>query len=709
VGFAFALSILSQPTPPARVLLSFTYVENNFSSTSLHSNRKLVLCAPAYIYRSSLLSPCSSPLPSTVNFPLDPQPQDLSLQPLCPFGHPKTLPLIASPLLSHAKITTAAMNGAANASCFWAQKSREVKTSTARTRALSSAVKAHGAIAEVKDRRVHEGKPPTAALTASTHRNVGMANGALLTLTPKKHDWADSEDDDSLASFSAQKSPHITALENEVAHKDARIEALESVVESKDVRIVQLEDVVEEKEQRIISLVTDAQESDAEIEKLRSDNHTQFLYVQELVGEVDEKTRRIQELETELDNKGAHIHELETDSESQTRVSFHNVEKENLLDTAERDVAAPIAADQGENTPEPEATPLVSSVTAPKETDATIKNADKGSTQYVLSAISPNHEYVGPTIYNSNLPKLWSPDMVKKVAPVEKPKVLKMAIDTSKFGKKHLQVVKNPEPVNAKGLFVPTYGQSTKHLAKTDVVPKIQVDKDIRHMPHAERVLFANGSEVAVMLGTTKLATLPKYILMQCSSRAHQYFTEHPDGVAITFPVGSMDVEAAKAHLQWMDEMTYQGRVYSLTLNADEKFDSKNLKICQAARVLGLNNTYVGHFTKILCDRVRSNNLSMESMSLICELAFPANDPIFDCLANNLVNQQRSKSAKRPEDLETLLANFPLLAVKMSKIEHRVKDSRAGDKRKGSKSQDRSRTHEDDKGWDGEKKRPWMR
>jgi hypothetical protein len=212
-------------------------------------------------------------------------------------------------------------------------------------------------------------------------------------------------------------------------------------------------------------------------------------------------------------------------------------------------------------------------------------------------------------------------------------------------------------------------------------VPAIDPSKDIRHMGHSERVLFANGPEIDVMLGDTKLATLPKYILMQCSTKANKYFTDHADATSITFPESSMEAEFAKLHLSWMDEMTYQGRVYSVTLNAE--LDARNVKICQAARAMGLNNTYVGHFTKILCDKIRTNTSSTEFMSMICEVANAENDPVFECLVNNLANQQMNKTAARePEELALLSEKFPLFKEKMDVISHRVKNARAGDRRK---------------------------
>lgn len=200
-------------------------------------------------------------------------------------------------------------------------------------------------------------------------------------------------------------------------------------------------------------------------------------------------------------------------------------------------------------------------------------------------------------------------------------------------------------------------------------------------MVHAQRVLYANGPDVDVILSETKLATLPKYILMQCSTKAYKHFNDNVDATSMTFPEGSMEAEYAKLHLSWMDEMTYQGRVYSVTLNAE--LDSRNVKICQASRAMGLNNTYVGHFTKILCDKIRTNTTSMGFMSMICEVANPDNDPVFECLVNNLANQQMNQTtAREPAELEMLSEKFPLFKEKMDAINFRVKNSRAGERRK---------------------------
>jgi len=597
--------------------------------------------------------------------------------------------------------TATKMNGAANASSFWASKSATIKNSTSPTPAFKEPPTPAEAAAAAKKSLVLKGKSAatTAGRLAATDHGAGMANGTAPSSTPKKTDWADSDDDeDFLASFSAKKNPRVTTLESEVAQKKAVIEGLEATVGAKDARIQQLEDVVAEKALHMSGLEADMEEKDAHVEKLKDENHTQYLYVQELVAEVDEKSRRVQELETELDVKGARIRELEMEAQPKPRTRDsaedaeepdHDVAVNKEAVSHSTDNATPTDKEMADQT-----APIKSTESGETTSETSAKDIPESPATSAPNDASPKEESAGPAINESKFPLLWSPDKPKKVIPpVEKPKTLVMAIDTSKFGKKPAPVVlkKKPEPVNGKGFSTPSYGQSTKHRAKTDVVPAFNVDKDIRQMPHAQRVLYANGPEVTVTMGGMKLATLPKYVLMQCSGKAYKYFTEHPGATSLTFAAGCMDADAAIAHLQWMDEMTYQGRVYSLTLNGDEKFDLKNLKICQAARVMGLNNTYVGHFTKVLCDRIRSNTSSLEFLSAICELAYPANDPIFECLANNLVNQQGSKAFKRTEDLETLLAKYPDLEEKMAKIAVRVKNSRAADKRKGAASRDGSK------------------
>ncbi|KAF2023174.1 hypothetical protein EK21DRAFT_105448 [Setomelanomma holmii] len=560
------------------------------------------------------------------------------------------------------------MSGAPSPSAFWSQKSREVKTALPTISAEPA-------------------KSPTVVSASKT----GLTNGAVAKSLPTTTRWSDFDDDEEFLAGCLSltiKSPAATTKSNVGEQKSTHTDTLGGVGDAKDVRIHQLEDIVQEKQDRMAMLEEQVEDNEVSLETLKEDNHKQYLYIQEMVAEVDEKSRRILDLETELDDKGARIRELEmgTVSESHTQVSTD-------------DVASPVKEYTSDPVPDSDSTDTTNTdlpKTAEKTDVSECSTPCESSSEHVqvssantgdLQQKHDSQQAMGvPAVNESKFPKLWSPDLrPKNSAPVEKPRLLKMAIDTSKFGKyPAATAVKKPEPTGRKGVSTTSYGQTSKGLAKTGAMPKIDPERDIRQLPHAERVLFANGPEVVVNSGSMKLATVSKFVLMQCSAIANEHFTQNPGETSIAFPQGSMNPEAAKKHLSWMQEMTYQGRVYSVTLNAEERHDTKNLKICQAARVMGLNNTYVGHFTKVLCDRVRSNKYSLEFISTVCELAYPSNDPIFDCLANNLVNRQLSKSFTNADELEKLLVSYPVLKESMAKIEQRVKDSRAADRRKGS-------------------------
>jgi hypothetical protein len=568
------------------------------------------------------------------------------------------------------------MSGATTASTFWAQKSRDVTRSTPPAPADSTPRNPTTVIPGTTDPVVFKGRSLTTKCAASTNRGTGMANGATATSVPKRTDWADSdEDDDFMLSFPTSKDAQITTLEQEATLESLQIEELMASMRTKDVRIEHLERNIENSEQQVAGLQTELNRKDSIVNKLNSDSYTQSLYVQKLVAELDEKSRRIQELEVDVDEKAARIHDLETESDSQTQASTDSdSEKMDLGKHTEPDNTS-----SSVNIAEPALAPNLETQVI-ESTIAIIPPQPATTTTSTVTSGRPLRDSpTGPAVNDAKFPKMWSPDTPKIVAPVEKPRVLKMAIDTSKFGKKLIFAAQMSARVVDKGIAASSYGASSKDRAKTDVMPEINVSKDIRQMPHKERMLYANGPDVSVLVGSAKLATLPKYVLMQCSEEAYKHFMKNPDADSINFPV-SMDSDAAKAHLQWMLEMTYQGRVYSLALNNDDKFNEKNLKICQAARVMGLSNTYVGHFTKAMCDRIRLNNYSMEFVSQICDLIYTDNDPIFACLANNLVNQHMHRGTVKPNGFDSLLDKYPLLKEKTAKIERRCQNGRAREK-----------------------------
>lgn len=185
---------------------------------------------------------------------------------------------------------------------------------------------------------------------STAHQILGKTNGAASLHTPKKTDWADSdEDDDFIAKFSALKNPRIFSLEQQLEQKENSIEALNSVLDTKNVRIVELEDIVEHKDHLVSSLEKEMEAKDSQIEQLKVKNNKQFLYVQELVAEVDEKSRRIRDLESELNENCTRIRELEVDCESQTQVSVAETGKTDpKTETVATEMSSSTPTDKGQ-------------------------------------------------------------------------------------------------------------------------------------------------------------------------------------------------------------------------------------------------------------------------------------------------------------------------------------------------------------------------
>jgi hypothetical protein len=512
----------------------------------------------------------------------------------------------------------------------------------------------------------------------------GASNGTYAKpASAKKTNWADEDDDDNtfIAEFMSQD-PKIATLETTIALKEERLKELDAVVVTKTLRIAELEGAVQDKDHHILDLEADIQEKDDKIELLKKENKEQLLRNQELLREADEKADRIKKLESELQQKTVVVRDLEQELASPVFVSPNDAELaiegqlKNEVSGSTNSLAE--IKTKGEKTESVTSCsdsfeivdpPATEEVKAEKlESTTTIEQPKENGATKAAS---------GPSLGASAFPTFVTKQTLKVVPPAPKPKTLTLGIDMSKYGKKPAasaaKTVRPSSPVADKDGHTTPWGHSSRQARdKTGTMPEFNPSADIRHMSHGQRVVYGNGPEVTVKLGEVKLAAIPKYVLMQCSGKALKYFSVNPEATSWIFPAGSMDADAATAHLKWMDEMTYQSRVYSLRLQTDAVHDKKNLHICRAARVLGLNNAYVAQFTKQFCNRIRAQDVSFEFMDLLCQLAHPENDPVFDCLANNLVNQKKVGNAKVAADLEKLVAKHTSLKEKMEKIEKRI-------------------------------------
>ncbi|KAL1797588.1 hypothetical protein ACET3X_004194 [Alternaria dauci] len=526
--------------------------------------------------------------------------------------------------------------------------------------------------------------------------NGHITNGGSSCTSPKpavvtngkKADWADDDDDNSFIAEFMRQDPKIASLETTVALKEERLKELEAVVVTKTLRVAELEGAIQDKNCHISDLQAEVQEKDSKIELLKKENSDRTLQNQELLREAEEKDNQIKKLEADLEEKTVTIRSLE--QESASLVALPTNDAVLATENDPRNEASEVIKTDGPDDvteSETEADKTASDISdsfelvdpPTNEETGKIKEQETGAaTTEESKETDPMEKSRGPSFGESEFPTFVTKDTMKVVPPAPKPRTLTFPIDMSKYGKKSAvsfttrNVRPSPNMTQKNGHTTP-WGQSSRQARhKNGAMPEFNYSADIRHMPHGKRILFGNGPEVTVKLGNVKLATVTKYILMQCSFKALEYFTKEPEATSWVLPADSMDVDSATAHLKWMDEMTYQSRIYSLKFQTEHVHDKKNLQICHASRVLGLNNMYVAQFTKHFCDRIRAQDVSTEFMDLVCQLAYPENDPIFDCLANNLVNQKKVGNAKGTADLEKLVTKYALLKEKVDKIEKRL-------------------------------------
>lgn len=533
---------------------------------------------------------------------------------------------------------------------FWAAKSNEVKSSNTVAHVDNSTVPRR--LAYVKSGTLKKKLPPL----QSQHTRDSSLQAFIGT---KKTSWADSYDEDDLLS-SPISSERVDELENAMTADNDRTKDLLASLEETTAHITKLESTKKSQEGLINHLQVDAKVSTVQIEELKKENHKQFLYIKELTAVMDEKDRRITYLENEVEEHRTRAAELDTTLDAD-ELSTHI---DNLS-------ASPQDAE-----------PIDEGIKAKKvhNSDNVVHQKPKEiSTCFVASQPLPNGSHTktpdsGPAVNTSKFPIFATAATIKQTAiPPPAPK-LTMAIDLSKFAKKP-----------ATSSVAPKKSDSAQVEATTgDTIPKVDPNVDIRSKSREERKLFAKGPRIQVKMGDETIGTVPKYVLMQCSAKAFKQLTSNPSATTFEIPADSVDAIAAAAHLDWMKEMTYQGHVWSITLHADPKFDDRNLQICRASRVLGLNNMYVGHFTRTFCDRIRSDPESYDFLSKVALVAFPTNDPVYDCLANNLATMLMRNTAKKPEELKMFLDKFPDLKTKVEKIKERAMNGRHGSE-KGAK------------------------
>ncbi|KAJ4360785.1 uncharacterized protein N0V89_001352 [Didymosphaeria variabile] len=501
--------------------------------------------------------------------------------------------------------------------------------------------------------------------------------------------WADSVEEDEAqadadAAAAAAAAGHgagrnFQPMPGTVIQQAKRIQELETTIVHQAKRIVDLEGDVKDKDANIEHLTGAIEEKEAHISRLEANIIDRDTHIANLTSQVDEEIRRTKKLRDELQEKMVLVQDLELqvaetisvpDSGSLTEVE-EDAEEESLS-TPARESRTVLMAEACEDIDVPGDT-TAGAIAAALEAQTPIKPETATSSEDEFPALSPvDFPALGsPTpVRDLKRSPFVTADNIKKVPPPPPARTLKLGIDPSKFQKKSV--------AGHGGRFM--FGSRRANEGP----PKIDTSKDIRKMSKEEREPFGYGPTVQFIIGNDTVASLPKYMLMQVSSKAFNHWTANPTALTIKFDAGSMTKEALNIHLEWITMHTHCSRVYSVSLKP-ENSDRYNLEIVRCARVLGLHSMYMGHFTRLYCQKVRDGPTD-ELIALIEELAYTDDEPIFDCLANNMAMQHSKAKAEDLQDWNIHLARLPKLAAKIQDIQARKNFAQGKTYSKGKKA-----------------------
>ncbi|KAF2729620.1 hypothetical protein EJ04DRAFT_588402 [Polyplosphaeria fusca] len=435
-------------------------------------------------------------------------------------------------------------------------------------------------------------------------------------LSKARIDWADLKDDEE--ELMALKAEHATMLEA----KDRRIDELEHDNRERNCRIGELDLELQKKESRISAL-------EHMVEKLKDQIAEKELEYANLAN-----SKRSAESDNKNSDNATEDAKLEEKIEISVPTTTLNVAEPKHLDVSPTTTKA-TSLDSDECRTQSSNT-SVEKDSIPKKASTSADGPTASSTAIegisALSATSPKSKLA----HNS----------VPKPAPVLKfPGENKI--------QSHLKSL--PMMAPTKPAFIPQPAVSKNGWTGSSK------NLDIRDMTLGQRVELFRGPSVAIYIGQHPLRGAPKHMLMQASKSANAYFTEYPQAESVHFPINSMAFPAVKHIVDWLIDMGSCKKVYSIPLLPDKFLE--NLSIRRAARVLGMDR-YVNHFTKNYCDYIRAQMPTLDELAII-EKFCAQNDPLFECLVNNLAHKQIKGEIPNTEGFEKFLEKHGKLAVEI--------------------------------------------
>lgn len=542
----------------------------------------------------------------------------------------------------------------ASAASFWSQKRQSDKASpnsTASNGIPSTSIAPDGmAPHQPTPAKVADMKTASASSAPAVQ---SPQNSMIFKRKQLARVFEDSDDDDDIQSPSTSIGPdtkdsHIQRLEGEVAAKDACIKALEGGARAQDTRTQGLSTTVEKKELHIKELVA-----------LSDEKARQTV---QLVDELEQKSKQIQDLEDKvkaLENKvkalEGKVHHVPLDEPA---AEYHTPETSTPENSAPKGVApVPFADSATPNNPPPKIFASVQTSPVARNEETTTATPPKPLT--ILTRTPTPRDIIAPVFI--------TPDMVKSVPPVAPAPVLT-------FPNKNLkEATAQPKLAN----LAPATLKKTATDAAKGAWSAAGWLPDVRNLPYKQRKELGRGPKTCIVLGGVPIQGIPKKMLMQVSEMANDFFTKQPRANQIYLPANSMAMAAARELMAWVSDVCTSPKEFSVKLrflSNTSDADAQNIAIMSAARYLGMS-TYVRHFTRHYCDEIRRQMLSLDTIALI-EKFFAVDDPVFECLVNNLAHHRSKQNLPGQEQFEEFIKDHPKLAAAMEKANEAILQKR---------------------------------
>ncbi|KAF2703273.1 hypothetical protein K504DRAFT_508189 [Pleomassaria siparia CBS 279.74] len=541
-------------------------------------------------------------------------------------------------------------------------------------------------------------------------------NGMLVKRKEPARIFTDSDDDNFdlpvTPSYQGTKELRPKQIEGDVIAKDDRIKTLEAETAAKDARVKELEDMVEKKNLHIDVVVALVGEKSRRSDQLQAEVAQKAAYIEKLEAKITVlESQVVDPIAEDTLTEEAHITDILTaDKSNLAETAARNTDSEHITPDDANDAisedptpevsipekvntktATPAESTPEQSTPEKANTKIAPSEDStpeqltPQKTNTETPPPAESAKPLQLQPAAPTKPHAkdeqSPAPHDLTAPVFITPATMKIGTPVPPRPVLKFP--NKNIGKQNsskITTIAAPKPIIAAPKLATldpeaSNNKSTSGNGKGPWKSATGRVLDVRSLSREQREELGRGPKVSLEVRGVYIRGIPKGMFMQVSERAHDLFTKNPHMDVARFPESGMAPAAVKEIAAWITDICSAPKEFSLKIRfagntADA--DAQNLAIMNAARNLGMS-AYIRHFTRHYCEDIRKGITTMKLIALI-ERTATVDDPVFECLVNNLTLHRTMQNDADRQQFEEFLKDHKRLGEAMAKVDMKIKE-----------------------------------